>query len=235
MLSAEAEQNALFDKKLAQEEIWIRKGIEARRTRNEGRLRALKQLRTQRRERLRAELQHLEPVALGHLGREDAAGLGVGDVERRAGRGRELGGAGQAAGEPLLVDQPQLEQRGVERATGLALAGQRAVHAVPGDDALVDEELARYDAAAARARLPQELGTETPSTDLAPAARILVARSLRHRHLDAGAPAASDAFLATVRGHVGLVLDLALLAPDVAEAERQARAERDSGAVAGDG
>ena len=51
MLTAEAEQNILFDKKLAQEEVWIRKGIEARRTRNEGRVRALKRLREQRLER----------------------------------------------------------------------------------------------------------------------------------------------------------------------------------------
>ncbi len=51
MLSAEQEQNAVFDKKLAQEEQWIRKGIEARRTRNEGRVRALKRLREMRRER----------------------------------------------------------------------------------------------------------------------------------------------------------------------------------------
>ena len=51
MLSAEQTQNALIDKKLAQEEQWIRKGIEARRTRNEGRVRALKRLREQRRER----------------------------------------------------------------------------------------------------------------------------------------------------------------------------------------
>jgi ATP-binding cassette subfamily F protein uup len=48
MLNAEAEQNVLFDKKLAQEEVWIRKGIEARRTRNEGRVRALKRLREER-------------------------------------------------------------------------------------------------------------------------------------------------------------------------------------------
>ena len=51
MLSAEQSQNAAFDKKLAQEEQWIRKGIEARRTRNEGRVRALKQLRERRKER----------------------------------------------------------------------------------------------------------------------------------------------------------------------------------------
>jgi ABC transport system ATP-binding/permease protein len=50
-LAAEEKQNALFDKKLAQEEVWIRQGIKARRTRNEGRVRALKQLRVQRSER----------------------------------------------------------------------------------------------------------------------------------------------------------------------------------------
>ncbi len=47
-LETEEKQNALFDKKLAQEEVWIRQGIKARRTRNEGRVRALKKLREQR-------------------------------------------------------------------------------------------------------------------------------------------------------------------------------------------
>jgi ATP-binding cassette subfamily F protein uup len=47
----EARENALFDKKLAQEEVWIRKGVEARRTRNEGRVRALKEMRANRQER----------------------------------------------------------------------------------------------------------------------------------------------------------------------------------------
>ncbi|NBI42151.1 ABC transporter ATP-binding protein [[Haemophilus] felis] len=50
-LRVEALQNELFDKKLAQEEIWIRQGIKARRTRNEGRVRALKALREERRQR----------------------------------------------------------------------------------------------------------------------------------------------------------------------------------------
>ncbi len=50
-LDAESTQNALFDKKLAREEAWIRQGIKARRTRNEGRVRALKELRRQRLER----------------------------------------------------------------------------------------------------------------------------------------------------------------------------------------
>jgi len=51
LLEAEAEQWAQFDKKLAQEEVWIRKGIKARRTRNEGRVRELRKLREVRRER----------------------------------------------------------------------------------------------------------------------------------------------------------------------------------------
>ncbi|NOQ80925.1 MAG: ATP-binding cassette domain-containing protein [Methylophaga sp.] len=51
MLEEESQQNALFDKKLAQEEVWIRQGIKARRTRNEGRVRALEQLRRERGER----------------------------------------------------------------------------------------------------------------------------------------------------------------------------------------
>ena len=50
-LRVEALQNDLFDKKLAQEEVWIRQGIKARRTRNEGRVRALKALREERRQR----------------------------------------------------------------------------------------------------------------------------------------------------------------------------------------
>lgn len=47
-LEAEKQQNAKFDKFLAQEEVWIRKGVEARRTRNEGRVRRLEQLRRER-------------------------------------------------------------------------------------------------------------------------------------------------------------------------------------------
>ncbi len=50
-LEEEATQNALFDKKLAEEEVWIRQGIKARRTRNEGRVRALVALRKERSQR----------------------------------------------------------------------------------------------------------------------------------------------------------------------------------------
>ncbi len=50
-LDVEEKENALFDKRLAQEEVWIRQGIKARRTRNEGRVRALKALRDERSQR----------------------------------------------------------------------------------------------------------------------------------------------------------------------------------------
>ena len=47
-LQVEEQQNALFDKKLAEEEVWIRQGVKARRTRNEGRVRTLEKLRLER-------------------------------------------------------------------------------------------------------------------------------------------------------------------------------------------
>lgn len=55
MLRVEEMQNAEFDKKLAQEEVWIRQGIKARRTRNEGRVRALKKLREERQNRVEVQ------------------------------------------------------------------------------------------------------------------------------------------------------------------------------------
>ncbi len=66
MLEAEAAQEAEFDRKLSEEEVWIRKGIKARRTRNEGRVRALKAMREKRQERrqkmgsVRMQLQQAE-------------------------------------------------------------------------------------------------------------------------------------------------------------------------------
>ncbi len=58
LLETEREQNARFDKKLAKEEGWLRQGIKARRTRNEGRVRALMELRRQRADR-RDELKNV--------------------------------------------------------------------------------------------------------------------------------------------------------------------------------
>lgn len=51
LLEAQSNQQAVFDKKLAEEEVWIRKGIQARRTRNEGRVRALFKMRQERAKR----------------------------------------------------------------------------------------------------------------------------------------------------------------------------------------
>lgn len=51
LLDAEEAENARFDKRMAQEEVWIRQGIKARRTRNEGRVRALKAMRAEFSER----------------------------------------------------------------------------------------------------------------------------------------------------------------------------------------
>lgn len=71
MLEAEEQQQALFDKKLAEEERWIRQGIKARRTRNEGRVRALKELREirkQRRDKIgKAKMQLQEAERSGML------------------------------------------------------------------------------------------------------------------------------------------------------------------------
>ncbi|MCG9732201.1 ABC transporter ATP-binding protein [Shewanella sp. Isolate13] len=66
-LRVEAEQNAHFDKKLAEEEAWIRQGVKARRTRNEGRVRALKELRVER---------------MARLNRQGNAKMTVADTER---------------------------------------------------------------------------------------------------------------------------------------------------------
>jgi ATP-binding cassette subfamily F protein uup len=70
-LEAEEKQNAQFDKKLAQEEVWIRKGVMARRTRNEGRVRALENMREDRKERRKqigsVNMQAMESERSGQL------------------------------------------------------------------------------------------------------------------------------------------------------------------------
>lgn len=74
-LEDESNQNAEFDKKLADEEVWIRQGVKARRTRNEGRVRALERLRNERAQR--RELQGTTRIALD---RGDASGKKVIEV-----------------------------------------------------------------------------------------------------------------------------------------------------------
>jgi hypothetical protein len=76
---------------------------------------------------------------------------------------------------------------------------------------LLEAELAGYDPAETQARLPEELIQLAAGLDLAPGARMLVARSLRLRRLQSAPASPVDTFLHEVRDHVGLVLDLSLL------------------------
>lgn len=71
-LEDEANQNAEFDKKLAKEEVWVRQGIKARRTRNEGRVRALKRLRNER-----AERRNVQGTTKLNLNKGDVSGKKV--------------------------------------------------------------------------------------------------------------------------------------------------------------
>jgi len=77
LLEAEITRRALFDKKLAQEEAWIRQGIKARRTRNEGRVRALKKLREEHRQR-----RDRQGAATIRLQEADRSGALVAEVEK---------------------------------------------------------------------------------------------------------------------------------------------------------
>ncbi|GAB3280635.1 ATP-binding cassette domain-containing protein [Parahaliea aestuarii] len=97
-LAAEERANALFDKKLAQEEVWIRQGIKARRTRNEGRVRALKAMREERGQRR-------ERVGKATFALEDASSSGKIVAE--------LQGVSKAYGDKtLLRDFSTIIQRG---------------------------------------------------------------------------------------------------------------------------
>ncbi len=71
-LEDEANQNTEFDKKLAKEEVWVRQGIKARRTRNEGRVRSLKKLRAERSER-----RNVQGTTKLNLNKGDASGKKV--------------------------------------------------------------------------------------------------------------------------------------------------------------
>jgi len=97
-LEIEARENAEFDKKLAREETWIRQGIKARRTRNEGRVRALQQLRHERSERRE---------------RQGKAALSVDSGARSGKRVVELSHVTHCFGDEVVIDDLSLEiQRG---------------------------------------------------------------------------------------------------------------------------
>ncbi|MBK9655811.1 MAG: ATP-binding cassette domain-containing protein [Rhodanobacteraceae bacterium] len=135
---AEAMENALFDKKLAQEEVWIRQGIKARRTRNEGRVTALKAMRRER--AARREQQGLARIEVAEASSSGKRVLRATDVSYAIGgrtlirdftttilRGDRVGivgpnGVGKTTLIRLLLGELQPDQGEVVRGTQLEIA-----------------------------------------------------------------------------------------------------------------
>lgn len=137
-LAAEATAQAKFDKVLAQEEVWIRKGIEARRTRNEGRVRRLEDLRLERaarRERMGQVRLALDAgersgnlvAELSHVTFRHGERVLVRDYSTRILRGDRVGiigpnGAGKTTLLRLLLGELQPQEGSVRLGTRLAVA-----------------------------------------------------------------------------------------------------------------
>ncbi len=135
---AEAMENALFDKKLAQEEVWIRQGIKARRTRNEGRVTALKAMRRER--AARREQQGLARIEVAEASSSGKRVLRATDVSYAIGgrtlirdfsttilRGDRVGivgpnGVGKTTLIRLLLGELQPDQGEIVRGTQLEIA-----------------------------------------------------------------------------------------------------------------
>jgi ATP-binding cassette subfamily F protein uup len=138
LLEVEAQQNAKFDKFLAQEEVWIRKGVEARRTRNEGRVRRLERLRlerTARRERqgtvklaLDAGERSGKLVAeLEHVNKSFGDKTVIRDFSTRILRGDRIGllgpnGAGKSTLLKLILGELEPDSGEIKRGTNLNIA-----------------------------------------------------------------------------------------------------------------
>ncbi len=137
-LAAEEQQQALFDKKLAVEEAWIRKGVKARRVRNEGRVRALKKLREERKARrekvgnVKVEIQEAERsgalvVDVKNLSYEIGSRAIIRDLTTTIMRGDKVGiigtnGSGKTTLLRLLLGELTPTSGVVKRGTNLEVA-----------------------------------------------------------------------------------------------------------------
>ncbi|WP_017460236.1 ATP-binding cassette domain-containing protein [Dyella ginsengisoli] len=137
-LHAEAQANALFDKKLAQEEVWIRQGIKARRTRNEGRVRALKALRAERAERrnlsgnvkmtaANAQASGKKVIDLEHVHQAYDGRVLIDDLTTTIMRGDRIGiigpnGAGKSTLLKIMLGELKPQRGTAELGTGIQIA-----------------------------------------------------------------------------------------------------------------
>ena len=137
-LHAEEQANAHFDKRLAQEEAWIRQGIKARRTRNEGRVRALKALRVERAQRREltgkarmtaatAQASGKKVIELEHVHQAFGAQVLFDDLSTTIMRGDRVGivgpnGAGKSTLIRILLGELAPQRGTVTLGTGIELA-----------------------------------------------------------------------------------------------------------------